>query len=66
MVTRTVQVCDVYGTTKGVSRYVVKFCEFDNNENEQAWTIDMSARAVKRLVSFIEKGTHKPTPKGGA
>ena len=61
--------CDVYGTTKDVRQYRVQILQFEAGQpvvNQGFKVCDLSPRALKRLVNFIERGLSKATPKASA
>lgn len=69
MATKEVKICDVYGTHKDVETYCVWVARGEGlGEDADALKTckaDLSPRAVKRLIHFVEKGLN-PTTKGEA
>lgn len=69
MAEKTVRVCDVFGTVVGVTEYTVTVQPSDNDAdgNEAPAAVfrllDLSPRALKRLLKFIGRGCTSPTRK---
>lgn len=62
--------CDVYGTTNHVQSYSVRIvqCPGELSGDDEVFVSevrDLSPKAFKRLVRFIERGLTKPTPRVG-
>lgn len=66
MATKQIRVCDIFGTHEAETVQVVIFKLKPDDPNYRWWQsdrLDMSDRAQKRLISFIERGLRPPSKK---
>ena len=62
MVARQVTICDVYGVVNAKAIHVsVKYVGGSDQQDIVDQLVDLSPRALKRLVKNIEQGTTPPT-----
>ena len=61
MVARQVTICDVYGATEGVNRYKITIDKASYPEPIRTFELDLSERALDRLIKKIEDGTTPPS-----
>ncbi len=67
MATVTKKQCDVFGTLNNVRSFRIKVLEASEDSDGyvamRSFDVDMSPRALARLVKFIDRGTTPPSKK---